>query len=138
MLGRLDRIVLAPAAIAAALTCACALAGSTSAAAQERIADFTDQTGEFAGGRIAGFEAAAAPDALRVRLEQLSETEVKQFYLGCSGAAMSGRLGGGETAACSVVYDVLLKRHFDGDFGALLAWSRGQAHDGGVPAMICN
>lgn len=43
------------------------------------------------------------------------------------GPAVCGSLPG-ETAVCSVGYDVLLKRHFGGDFEALLACSRRQRH----------
>lgn len=67
-------------------------------------------------------------DPLRARIESLSEHEAKQFYLGCSRAAMRGRLDSGQTAVCSVGYDVLLKRHFGGEFEALLTWSRQQRH----------
>jgi hypothetical protein len=73
--------------------------------------------------------ATADHDAVRAGIEVLSEREAKQFYLDCSRAAVRGRLGSGETAVCSIGYDVLLKRHFGGDFHALLAWSRSQPKD---------
>jgi hypothetical protein len=39
---------------------------------------------------------------------------------------MRGLLGGAEVKACSVFYEELKKRAFDGDFDKLLAWSRAQ------------
>jgi hypothetical protein len=71
-----------------------------------------------------------APDPIRGRIESLSMHEVKQFYLGCSNSALRGRLDSAGTALCSIGYDVLLRRHFGGDFHALLAWSRNQANVG--------
>ncbi len=71
-------------------------------------------------------EVALSIDSARAGIEALSEREAKQFYLDCSHAALRGRLGSGETAVCSIGYDVLLRRHFGGDFHALLAWSRSQ------------
>jgi hypothetical protein len=63
-------------------------------------------------------------DALRRWLEQLGGDEVKHLYVACSRRATRSVLGAGEAAACSITYDVLLKRHFAGDFAKLLAWSR--------------
>jgi hypothetical protein len=74
-------------------------------------------------------DSAAPRDPLRGRIERLSVNEVKQFYLGCSGSAMRGLLDSAETALCSIGYDVLLNRHFGGDFHAFLAWSKNQVHD---------
>lgn len=129
MLGRLDRFGLASAAFAIALSSANALGGETAAGALENRAGLNETSDAGSGGLATAVEVAASTDSLHTRLERLSEAEVKQFYLGCSGAAMRGRLGGGETAACSVGYEVLLRRHFGGDFHALLAWSRSQPHD---------
>jgi hypothetical protein len=52
--------------------------------------------------------------------------ELKRAYLSCSGAALSGRLSGGEIMACSLVYEELKRRAFGGDFHKLLAWSKTQ------------
>ena len=54
------------------------------------------------------------------------EQELKSFYRNCSRAAVAGSLSSGEIALCSIGYEVLLQRAFDGDFRALLAWSRSQ------------
>jgi hypothetical protein len=67
---------------------------------------------------------ALALDPMRTRLERLSEREMKAFYVRCSQDGMAGRLDGGEAMACSIGYDVLLKKHFAGDFERLLKWSR--------------
>jgi hypothetical protein len=67
---------------------------------------------------------ARAVDSTRARLEQLSEREMKTFYARCSQHGMVGRLDGGEAMACSIGYDILLEKHFAGDFERLLRWSR--------------
>ena len=79
-----------------------------------------------AGPSLPTSEVAQAHGSVRAGIEALSMQEAKQFYLDCSRAAMRGRLGSGETAVCSIGYEVLLERHFGGDFYALLAWSRSQ------------
>jgi hypothetical protein len=71
-------------------------------------------------------ENGAPPASLRARLEALPETDVKAFYTRCSDASIGGRLDGGEAMACSIGYDVLLQKHFNGDFEGLLSWSRRQ------------
>jgi hypothetical protein len=66
----------------------------------------------------------AARDSTRVQMEQLPEQQLKLLYLGCSNAALDRVLGGSEAAFCSIAYDVLLQRHFAGNFHAFLSWSR--------------
>jgi hypothetical protein len=68
-------------------------------------------------------------DALRGHLEGLTVSQIKHVDLNCSNEPMERRLAGGEAAMCSIAYDVLLNRHYGGNFDALLAWSRQQ---GGV------
>ena len=58
--------------------------------------------------------------------KQLTVAELKTIYLDCDRDAMRGLLGGAEVKACSVVYEELKKRAFDGDFDKFLAWSRAQ------------
>lgn len=53
--------------------------------------------------------------------------ELKALYLRCNGAALQGRLGSAEIGQCSIVYEELKRRAFDGDFDRLLAWSRAQS-----------
>lgn len=53
--------------------------------------------------------------------------ELKALYLRCSDAALQGRLASAEIGQCSIVYEELKRRAFDGDFDRLLAWSRAQA-----------
>lgn len=67
---------------------------------------------------------APAGDAMRIRLETMDERDLKRFYVRCSQQGIERRLDGGEAMTCSVGYDVLLKKHFGGDFQRLLAWSR--------------
>ena len=71
-----------------------------------------------------GSEAMALGDPIRDALEQLSEHELKTFYSRCSQESVERRLDGGEAMACSISYDVLLNKHFSGDFKNLVAWSR--------------
>jgi len=60
-------------------------------------------------------------------LRNLSEHDLKAFYLRCSHAASHGSLGSSDIALCSVGYEMLLNDVFGGDFFALLAWSRSQS-----------
>lgn len=64
-----------------------------------------------------------ASDALRERLEGLGERQLKAIYVECGRTATDRRLDSGEVQFCSVAYDILLRRHFAGDFAALHAWS---------------
>jgi hypothetical protein len=64
-----------------------------------------------------------------VTIQELSEPDLKAFYVRCAHAAMQQALSGTEIALCSVGYELLLTRSFRGDFYAFLAWSRGHAED---------
>lgn len=87
----------------------------------------------LAGCALAGMAAAAEPwsggsgersEAYLERIEQLSEPDLKQFYLHCARESVRQRLGGGEIALCSIGYERLLKETFNGDFRAFLEWRR--------------
>lgn len=71
-------------------------------------------------------QVAAEGSAAIAHIQQLADTDLKEFYLRCNRAALRGGLGSGEAALCSVGYETLLKRTFQGDFGALLDWRRAQ------------
>lgn len=58
--------------------------------------------------------------------KQPTVAELKTIYLNCDRDAMRGILGAPEIAACSIVYEELKKRAFDGDFEKLLVWSQAQ------------
>lgn len=73
-------------------------------------------------------QVAAEGSAAIAYIQQLADTDLKEFYLRCNRAALRGGLGSGEAALCSVGYETLLKRTFEGDFRALLDWRR--AHQG--------
>jgi len=62
-------------------------------------------------------------------IHELSEPDLKAFYARCSSLAVQQALGGPEIALCSVGYELLLNRSFQGDFYAFLAWSRSQPDD---------
>ena len=57
-------------------------------------------------------------------LEELPEADTKALYLRCSSESLQGTLSTIEVALCSIVYETLLQDVFDGDFFALLDWSR--------------
>jgi hypothetical protein len=71
------------------------------------------------------FSIDAGPDPLCARFERLGESDLKSVYLRCNEEALAQRLGSSEIAFCAVAYEVLLKQHFNGEFEALLRWSRG-------------
>jgi hypothetical protein len=71
----------------------------------------------------------AAPATDEQLIRQLPEPDLKALYLWCSRAVLEGRLSGMHIPLCSVAYDTLLTRTFGSDFGALLAWSKGQEVD---------
>ncbi len=52
--------------------------------------------------------------------------ELKNAYLSCSRAALQSRPDNGNIMHCSVIYEALKRRAFNGDFEKLLAWSQAQ------------
>lgn len=58
------------------------------------------------------------------RFEQLPEGCLKALLLRCSRDAGERLLDNGDAAMCSISYEALLRRGFDGNFDALLAWWR--------------
>jgi hypothetical protein len=67
--------------------------------------------------------ASAVPPAM-APFDRLPVAELKAHYLQCERAASRVVLDAGTAANCSLVYEALLQRAFDGDFAALLAWWR--------------
>lgn len=65
-------------------------------------------------------------EAIISRLEQLPESCLKDMFRGCSAAARETMLDGGSAALCSMGYEALLRRSFQGDFNALMAWWRSE------------
>jgi hypothetical protein len=57
-------------------------------------------------------------------VEQLTDAQLKRFYLECSRAAVRGRITSGDVQVCSVGYERLLQKSFGGDFRAFLDWRR--------------
>ena len=66
----------------------------------------------------------AQPD--RSHLATLTVDKLKLMYLECDRRARQTMLGSAEAAHCSMAYEELKQRGFDGDFGRLLAWWRAQ------------
>lgn len=58
--------------------------------------------------------------------KSLTVAELKAMYLDCDGRAMRGSLTSSEVGVCSIVYEELKRRAFNGDFDKFLAWSRTQ------------
>jgi hypothetical protein len=58
------------------------------------------------------------------QLMGLTSDELKSAYLLCEHAAMRTRLDTAQVMQCSVIYEALKRRAFDGDFEKLLAWFR--------------
>ena len=50
--------------------------------------------------------------------------QLELVYLRCSREAETRLMGMDEAALCSIASEALLKRRFDGDFEAMLAWWR--------------
>ena len=48
---------------------------------------------------------------------------LKSTYLACERTALSGRMESGAIIMCSVIYEELKHRAFDGDFPRLKAWA---------------
>jgi hypothetical protein len=59
---------------------------------------------------------------LLARYEQLPRPCLQQIFRACNDASKEAMLDFGSAATCSLGYEALLSRHFDGDFGRLLAW----------------
>jgi hypothetical protein len=115
------------AAVLVALAAALAVNLPPAMAAEPASTTFeTDSRGPRAGNREVQTDKVLLQDPARRHFERLSESEIKRYYRACADEAVERRVGGSDTKACSVAYDVLLTRHFGGDFMALLAWSRAQ------------
>jgi len=56
--------------------------------------------------------------------EGLGEQCLKRLLVQCNAAASQAMLEPGQAFACSIGYEALLKRGFNGDFQAMLAWWR--------------
>jgi hypothetical protein len=75
-------------------------------------------------------QSAAGLDVLGDREEQLARYEalppqcLKSIVVTCSEAANAALLDLGQAATCSIGYEALLNRGFNGNFQALMAWWR--------------
>lgn len=59
-------------------------------------------------------------------ISQATPAQLKASYLQCNRLAETTRLDFGTAASCSMVYEELKARVFEGDFQRLLAWTREQ------------
>jgi hypothetical protein len=62
--------------------------------------------------------------------EQMPERCLKALFKECGDAAGRQILDLGSAAICSIGYEALLKRGFNGDFQALIGWWRRQRDEG--------
>lgn len=125
----------APARIVTVIAAALALFWfSGNASTDERQVGFSSLASDNSGLQTTDFAPQLSTDVvrdpIRARIEQLSEHDVKRFYLRCNEESLQRRLDSGEASICSIGYDILLTKHFKGNFHALLAWSRDQREAG--------
>lgn len=57
-------------------------------------------------------------------IEALPLEHLKRVYLACEAGVANGTLDSGSVGQCSIVYELLKRRAFEGDFERLFAWSR--------------
>jgi hypothetical protein len=69
---------------------------------------------------------AAACHPEEATLQGLTIGDLKRLYLSCERATRVERLSFATIAQCSVVYEVLKERAFDGNSEKFLTWSRSQ------------
>jgi hypothetical protein len=62
----------------------------------------------------------------RTNLNDLTLDQLEEVYLSCERAATGGELSTAGIMQCSIIYEELKWRAFDGDFDKLLAWAQGQ------------
>jgi hypothetical protein len=60
------------------------------------------------------------------QFEALPPACLKSMFMACTAAASETFMDLGSAATCSIGYEALLKRGFDGNFNALLAWWRAE------------
>ena len=56
------------------------------------------------------------------RLENMPQQCLREMFRQCTDAARASLLDLGSAAACSMGYEALLRKHFGGNFQALMAW----------------
>ncbi|MCW5634905.1 MAG: hypothetical protein KIT17_16340 [Rubrivivax sp.] len=106
------------------------VAGATAAAATLAAAWLAFAPAAQAQGEAAAKRRGPATPAA---LAQASPEQLKAAYLQCDRLVRSAPLEAGTAATCSVIYETLKQRVFDGDFHRLLAWSRTQSS---LPAAV--
>lgn len=77
-------------------------------------------------GLASTMSSAQVTDARYEEFDHLSIAQLKSAYLDCERASVRGHLTRVGIMQCSIVYETLKERAFEGDFERLLAWSRAQ------------
>jgi hypothetical protein len=62
----------------------------------------------------------------------MSVAMLKQAYLDCESRALTQQINSGEVAQCSVIYEELKLRSFDGDWKLLWKWTQRNLKQGQV------
>lgn len=101
---------------------AASLAGPAAAQAQRQAAALET---ECAGTSLHTHPLADRQASLQ-SFESVPDGCLRAMFLMCADTSRNQLMDLGSAAACSVGYEVLLKRSFGGDFNALLAWWRSQ------------
>ena len=84
---------------------------------------------------LTGHLAALATAALPALAEEPTGESLRQAFLACERQASSALLGFADAAQCSITYEQLLQREFQGDFRKFLAWWQSQRRaQGAAPA----
>jgi hypothetical protein len=68
--------------------------------------------------------------------KHLTTTDLKRVFLACDKASSTARLALHDAVQCSMVYEELKARAFDGDYDKLLAWWR--AHRSAPDSQTAN
>ena len=95
------------------LGCCCALWSGAGARAQE-----------------ADISVLAGREQILAAYDRMPRAQIERVFMRCDASSRDTMLGFEEGVVCAMAWDALLKREFDGDVEALLAWWRAQGAAG--------
>ena len=82
---------------------------------------------------LSAFQAfSASAQAKGLEPAELPVARLKAIYLACERSAIAGDLASDGIGPCSIVYEELKRRAFDGDFGRLRLWFDEQKRAAGL------
>ena len=89
----------------------------------ERLAPYASHAAALATSIVIGFVGVRAADAAEPSpINSMSVDELKDAYLACEHAAKNSRLNGGDVMYCSLIYEELKERAFEGEFIRIKSW----------------